>query len=84
MLEADTHSYFTDSTLANPSVRDDIPLLVRLELLNSMYPGISTLTLGFVDASVCSRGYESEDRVLVADSRTFHVTFRSVEAHWVL
>ena len=79
-----TYRNLTDRALGYARVRDDIALLVGLELLYRMQAGLGLLALRLVDAAVGTRGDEAENGVLVADARLAAVAFGAVVPHGVL
>lgn len=79
-----TYRNLSDGTLANASVGDNIPLLVRLELLYGVDFGILPETLRLVYAPIRSRGYKSENGVFRRHRAAHSIPFYTVHAHRVV
>lgn len=79
----DTDCNLADGTLADAGVSDHIALLVRFELLDSVYATVCVLALCLVDATVGARGDEAENGILVCYAFAGSVALGAVHAHGI-
>lgn len=78
-----THCNFPNSTLANPSVGDNIPLLIRFEFLDGVDLSIIEI-LSFIHASVRARRNEANNVILGSHSPPFSVALGAVGPHRIV
>lgn len=79
-----TYSNLSDSTLADASISDDVPLFIRFELFDSVYLTILLLAPSLVDSAIGTGGNEAEDGILVPYTPASVVSLGSIKAHGVL